>query len=202
MTEVMQFPPGVRTGNPFSTAMDAVTWIHDAAAGKFGPIADVMFGIGPKDHNTFSGIPLMTLLAPIYPPDTPHPPPPWSPEIARALASDPNMVVYPSPSGEETAMAAVTRWRVARGAEILVRSEFDAADKPDRPAWASRLGKYESLVQEWDATVTAVSSRWVTTAWRDALNSGAPTVPDPSPFGPSYALHVTSPVGTIRLPSQ
>jgi hypothetical protein len=197
MIDPLLFPAGVRSGSPFSSAPAARDWLVAAADGAFGPLD------GP-------GVPLMRGLSawsapgldrPLYPTDLPD-------DLAEQAMSDAHFAAAPSrgewrvpfvPVGDWLPAAAFLAYRTMTGAEILMRARFDDAEKPERRRLAPILAQYENAALVAAGVFISSANRWVTTAWRDALNGSVPVVPDPTPGTSPHTVFKPSPVGVVRL---
>lgn len=194
--EVLVFPAGVQYGHAFSSPVDAVTWLCNAASGAFGPMGKYVMGL--EEWNAS----VEATLRPLYPPETPYPIPAFD-DVPRTQVRGnvPVPISEPMPADYYPAVAyGVNLWRTATGGEVLIRKQFDAADRKTRSALAPILGAYEDLEASTGAAFVAAANKWITTAWTDALNGPHPVVPDPTPghVPDPYFIKSTA-VGTIRI---
>lgn len=191
--DVLTFPPGVQSGAPFTSPVEAVTWLRDAAAGVYGPMGLAAFGgfAGPWTMAPIvaDDIPTSTytFTGPIAPSD------PWTcgstmtgiyfrrqdnagtdddaPPLFAFTDEFVNIAVGISP------VAWLDYWRTVAGYEKTARARLKSAKS--RAKAAAVLGDIETVLEDTGRHLVTAVNRWVTTVWADAVAARLEVTPNP-----------------------
>jgi hypothetical protein len=159
--EVLDFPPGVVAGRPFTSLPEAVLWLREARDGDHGPMSTVVLGL---DSGTWTTRPLLGRR--------------WSSD-STGTPVDRVQQLEPDVEWQWFADRILEQWRVVAGEEVTTRALFAAASGKERTALAKELGNVERVLEWTTAQVIEAMNRWITTAWHDAINVTDDVSPNP-----------------------